>query len=227
MPDDFSILSNKTSLSSKCLRICWLCTWSIQKNQNVVKVKDVYLALESAGIQSADQPATRSRAPAEVPQGEFIWPVEEEWFIMTIQCSWDQASSLNGQKCEEKRFGLSIAQLGDHRDPVSTSGGLKWVWIKLMRYHASTYSCSFKKQSYLVMVKTWVWKWTLMLWKCFVSKFLVADTYVSWSVCQSVGNKNKIWAFFCYSAPAHPSATWGECIGPCFLRGGETFTIKT
>ena len=47
-------------------------------NQDVVTVEDVYIASESAGIQSANKPAKRVRAPAEVPQGEFIWPVEEE-----------------------------------------------------------------------------------------------------------------------------------------------------
>ena len=31
MPNDFSISSNKTSLSRKCTRIRWLCTGSIQK----------------------------------------------------------------------------------------------------------------------------------------------------------------------------------------------------
>ena len=53
-----------------------------QKNQDVV-TEDVYIASESAGIQAANKSAKRSRAPAEVPQGEFIWPVEEEEFVIT------------------------------------------------------------------------------------------------------------------------------------------------
>ena len=44
-------------------------------------MEDVYIASKSAGIQSANKPAKRLRAFAEVPQGEFIWPVEEEEFI--------------------------------------------------------------------------------------------------------------------------------------------------
>ena len=48
-------------------------------------MEDVYIASKSAGIQSANKPAKRLRAFAEVPQGEFIWPVEEEEFIITIQ----------------------------------------------------------------------------------------------------------------------------------------------
>ena len=53
-----------------------------QKNQDVV-TEDVYIASESAGIQAANKSAKRSRAPTEVPQGEFIWPVEEEEFVIT------------------------------------------------------------------------------------------------------------------------------------------------
>ena len=32
-----------------------------------------------------------------------------------------------------------------------------------------------------------------------------------------VGNKNKMWAFSRYFAPAHRSATGGKCMRPCFL----------
>jgi len=45
--------------------------------------EDVYITSESAGIQAANKPAKRSKAPAEVPQREFIWPVEEEEFVIT------------------------------------------------------------------------------------------------------------------------------------------------
>ena len=56
-----------------------------QKNQDVVTIKDIYIASKSAGIQSANKPAKRLRAFVEDPQGEFIWPVKEEEFIITIQ----------------------------------------------------------------------------------------------------------------------------------------------
>ena len=48
-------------------------------------IKDIYIASKSAGIQSANKPAKRLRAFVEDPQGEFIWPVKEEEFIITIQ----------------------------------------------------------------------------------------------------------------------------------------------
>ena len=53
------------------------------KNQDVVTVEDVYIASESAGFQAANKSVKRSRAPAEVPQVKFIWPVEEEEFVIT------------------------------------------------------------------------------------------------------------------------------------------------
>ena len=52
------------------------------KNQDVV-TEDVYITSESAGIQAANKPAKRSKASAEVHQREFIWPVEEEEFVIT------------------------------------------------------------------------------------------------------------------------------------------------
>ena len=49
-------------------------------NQEVITVKDIYVASESAGVQSK-----RSRETSEEPLGDFIWPLEEEEFVITLQ----------------------------------------------------------------------------------------------------------------------------------------------
>ena len=54
-------------------------------NQEVITVEDIYVASESAGTQSASKPAKRSRAPSGEPLGDFIWPLQEEEFVITLQ----------------------------------------------------------------------------------------------------------------------------------------------
>ena len=49
-------------------------------NQEVITVEDIYVASESAGVQSK-----RSRETSEKPLGDFIWPLEEEEFVITLQ----------------------------------------------------------------------------------------------------------------------------------------------
>ena len=48
-------------------------------------MEDIYIASESAGTQSASKPAKRSRAPSGEPLGDFIWPLQEEEFVITLQ----------------------------------------------------------------------------------------------------------------------------------------------
>ena len=62
---------------------------------------DVCIATESACIQPANKPAKRMRAPAEVPQGEFIKPVKEEEFIITTQEDGWNLGSVRSQNQEE------------------------------------------------------------------------------------------------------------------------------
>ena len=52
-------------------------------NQENITVEDIYVASESAGTQSASKQAKRSRATYEEPLGDFIWPLEEEKFVIT------------------------------------------------------------------------------------------------------------------------------------------------
>ena len=54
-------------------------------NQEVITVEDIYVASESAGVQSANKPAKRSKAPLGEPLGDFIWPMEEEDFVIILQ----------------------------------------------------------------------------------------------------------------------------------------------
>ena len=56
-------------------------------------MENIYVASESAGTQSASQQAKRSRATYEEPLGDFIWPLEEEEFVITLQENdWNLAS---------------------------------------------------------------------------------------------------------------------------------------
>ena len=62
-------------------------------NQEVITVEDIYVSSKSAGTQSASQQAKRSRATYEEPLGDFIWPLEEEEFVITLQENgWNLAS---------------------------------------------------------------------------------------------------------------------------------------
>ena len=82
MPSDF-VYFKHCNITAKHMYQNLLALHTVdQKNQDVV-TEDVYITSESAGIQAAKKPAKRSKAPAEVPQREFIWPVEEEEFIIT------------------------------------------------------------------------------------------------------------------------------------------------
>ena len=82
MPSDF-VYIQQYNITAKQIYENLLALYTTDpKNQDVV-TEDVYITSESAGIQAANKPAKRSKAPAEVPQREFIWPVEEEEFVIT------------------------------------------------------------------------------------------------------------------------------------------------
>ena len=40
---------------------------------------------QSAGVQSANKPAKQARAPSGEPLGDFIWPMKEKDFVITLQ----------------------------------------------------------------------------------------------------------------------------------------------
>ena len=56
-----------------------------QSNQEVRTVEDIYVASESAGTKSASQQAKKSRLTSEELVGDFIQPLEEEEFVITLQ----------------------------------------------------------------------------------------------------------------------------------------------
>ena len=56
-------------------------------------MEDIYVASESAGTQFASKQAKRSRVTSEEPLGDFIWPLNEEEFVTTLQENdWNLAS---------------------------------------------------------------------------------------------------------------------------------------
>ena len=48
-------------------------------------MEDIYVASRSAGTQFASKQAKRSRVTSEEPLGDFIWPLQEEEFVITLQ----------------------------------------------------------------------------------------------------------------------------------------------
>ena len=54
-------------------------------DQEVITVEDVYVASQSVGTQSASKQAKRSKVPAEEPLRDFIWPLQDEEFVITLQ----------------------------------------------------------------------------------------------------------------------------------------------
>ena len=78
-------------------------------NQEVITVDDIYVASESAGTQAASKPAKRSRAPSEEPIGDFIWPLQEDEFFITLQKDgWNLASI---QSYNEQHDSISVQAL--------------------------------------------------------------------------------------------------------------------
>ena len=56
-------------------------------------MEDIYVASESAGTQFASKQAKRSSVTSEEPLGDFIWPLQEEEFVITLQENdWNLAS---------------------------------------------------------------------------------------------------------------------------------------
>ena len=75
-------------------------------NQEVISVEDIDVASESAGTQSASKPAKRSRAPSAEPMGDFLWPLQEEEFVITLQeDGWNLASI---QSYNEQQDSISV-----------------------------------------------------------------------------------------------------------------------
>ena len=54
-------------------------------DQEVITVEDVYVASQSVGTQSASKQAMRSKVPVEEPLRAYIWPLQDEEFVVTLQ----------------------------------------------------------------------------------------------------------------------------------------------
>ena len=80
MPCDF-VYFKQYHISAKLMYENFLAFNTVDpSNQEVITVEDIYVASESAGVQSK-----RSRETSEEPLGDFIWPLEEEEFLITLQ----------------------------------------------------------------------------------------------------------------------------------------------
>ena len=95
-------------------------------NQEVITVDDIYVASESAGTQSASKPAKRSRAPSEEPIGDFIWPLQEDEFVITLQeDGWNLVSI---QSYNEQHDRISVQALATLKTRAKDDQG-KTYWI--------------------------------------------------------------------------------------------------
>ena len=95
-------------------------------NQEVITVDDIYVASEFAGTQSASKPAKRSRAPSEEPMGDFVWPLQEEEFVITLQeDGWNLASV---QSYNEQHDRISVQALATLKTRAKNDQG-KTYWI--------------------------------------------------------------------------------------------------
>ena len=80
MPCDF-VYFKQYHISAKLMYENFLALNTVDpSNQEVIIVEDIYVASESAGVQSK-----RSRETSEEPLGDFIWPLEEGDFVITLQ----------------------------------------------------------------------------------------------------------------------------------------------
>ena len=80
MPCDF-VYFKQYHISAKLMYDNLLALSTVDpSNQEVITVEDIYVASESAGVQSK-----WSRETSEEPLGDFIWPLEEEEFVITLQ----------------------------------------------------------------------------------------------------------------------------------------------
>ena len=78
MPSDF-VYFKQFNISAKQMYENLLALHAVDPtNQAIITVEDIYVASESAGMQSANKPAKQSRAPPGKPIGDFIWPMEKK-----------------------------------------------------------------------------------------------------------------------------------------------------
>ena len=93
MPSDF-VYFKQYNITAKQMYENLLALHTVDpSNQKVITVDNIFVVSESAGTQSASKPAKKSRAPSEEPLGDFVWPLQEEEFVITLQeDGWNLAS---------------------------------------------------------------------------------------------------------------------------------------
>ena len=95
-------------------------------NQKVITVDNIFVVSESAGTQSASKPAKKSRAPSEEPMGDFVWPLQEEEFVITLQeDGWNLASV---QSYNEQHGSIFVQALATLKTRAKDDPG-KTYWI--------------------------------------------------------------------------------------------------
>ena len=95
-------------------------------NQEVITVEDIYVASESDGVQSANKPTKQSKAPLGEPLGDFIWPMEEEDFVITLQeDGWSLGSV---QSYNQQHDHISVQALSTLKTKAKDDKG-KIYWI--------------------------------------------------------------------------------------------------
>ena len=120
MPSDFVYFKQYNITASTALHTV------DQTNQEVITVEDIYVASESAGTQSASKPAKRSRAPSGEPLGDFIWPLQAEEFVITLQeDNWSLASV---QSYNQQHDSISVQALCTLKTRAKDDQG-KTYWI--------------------------------------------------------------------------------------------------
>ena len=126
MPSDF-VYFKQYNITAKQMYENLLALHTVDpSNQEVITVDDIYVASESAGTQSASKPAKRSRAPSEEPMGDFVWPLQEEEFVITLQeDGWNLASV---QSYNEQHDSISVQSLATLKTRAKDDQG-KTYWI--------------------------------------------------------------------------------------------------
>ena len=126
MPSDF-VYFKQYNITAKQMYENLLALQTVDpSNQEVITVDDIYVASESAGTQSASKPAKRSRAPSEEPMGDFVWPLQEEEFVITLQeDGWNLASV---QSYNEQHDSISVQALATLKTRAKDDQG-KTYWI--------------------------------------------------------------------------------------------------
>ena len=126
MPSDF-VYFKQFNISAKQMYKNLLALHAVDPtNQAIITVEDIYVASESAGVQSANKPAKQSRAPSGEPLGDFIWPMEEEDFVITLQeDGWTLGSV---QSYNQQHNHISVQALSTLKPKAKDDKG-KTYWI--------------------------------------------------------------------------------------------------